>query len=205
MFFSPISEMPRMGRNIPYLSSLFLFVMMTIGAATVETFAGFIVFRFMQGLFGGPVLATGGASATDLFSMLKAPYAVSSWAASGFAGPALGPLIAAFAVQESSWRWPMYETLILNVFTFILLLFCLPETNPDTILLQRARRLRKLTGNPKLRSNSEIRQGEMHLLLTMGQYLTTPFKVTVQDPSVAFINIYTALTYAIYVSSCNYI
>ncbi|KAG6354279.1 hypothetical protein INS49_004884 [Diaporthe citri] len=198
MFFSPISEMPRMGRNTPYITSLFLFVMMTVGAATVNNFPGLVVFRFLQGLVGGPVLATGGASATDLFSMVKGAYAVSAWSASGFAGPALGPMIAAFAVAESTWRWPMYETLILNGFTFTLLLFFLPETNPDTILLQRAQRLRKLTGNSKLRSDSEIRQGEMHVLRTMGRYLTTPFKITVQDPSIAFIHIYTALTYAIY-------
>src|SRR6478609_3383074 len=105
MFFSPISEMPRMGRNISYLSSLFLFVLMTVGASTVDSFAGFIVFRFLQGIFGGPVLATGGASAADLFNFLKAPYAIGSWAASGFAGPALGPLVAAFAVEKSTWRW----------------------------------------------------------------------------------------------------
>ncbi|KAI3316552.1 MFS general substrate transporter [Xylariaceae sp. AK1471] len=78
MFFSPISEIPRTGRNIPYLSSLLLFVLFTVGAATVNSFAGFVVFRFLQGFFGGPVLATGGASATDLFSMLKGPYAVAS-------------------------------------------------------------------------------------------------------------------------------
>lgn len=203
MFFSPVSEMPRLGRNIPYLTSFFLFIMMTIGASTVGNYPGFVVFRFLQGLVGGPVLATGGASAGDLYSMLKVPYALAAWTAGAFAGPSLGPLIAAFAVTESTWRWPMYEMLIVAVFTFVLLVFCLPETNADTILLQRAQRLRKLTGNTRLRSESEIRQGEMHILPTIGQYLTTPFKVTLQDPCVAFINVYTALIYAIYVSSIN--
>lgn len=94
----------------------------------------------------------------------------------------------------------MYEVLIVALFTFLLLVFCLPETNADTVLLRRAQRLRKLTGNPNLRSASEIRQGEMHILPTVAQYLTTPFKVTLLDPSVAFINIYTALIYAIFVS-----
>lgn len=201
MFFSPISEMPRLGRNIPYFASFFLFILMTVGAATVDNFAGFIVLRFLQGLVGGPVLATGGASAGDLYSMLKVPYAMAAWTAGAFAGPSLGPLMQGFAVEKSTWRWPLYEMLIVSVLTFVLLAFCLPETNADTILLYRAQRLRKTTGNTKLRSESEIRQGQMRVLPTIGRYLTTPFKVTLQDPCVAFINVYTALIYAIYVSS----
>ncbi|RYP69055.1 hypothetical protein DL769_005373 [Monosporascus sp. CRB-8-3] len=149
---------------------------------------------------GGPVLATGGASATDLFGFHKVPYALAVWSAGAFAGPALGPVLSGFAVSYSTWRWPMYELLILGSFSFSVLFFCLPETNADKILLQRARRLRIITGNPALRSQSEIKQGEMNLLRTMGQYLTTPFKVSLLDPSIAFINIYTALTYGIYYS-----
>lgn len=100
MFFSPISEMPRLGRNIPYFTSFFLFILMTAGAATVDNFAGFIVLRFLQGLVGGPVLATGGASAGDLYSMLKVPYAMAAWTAGAFAGPSLGPLMARLCGRE---------------------------------------------------------------------------------------------------------
>lgn len=199
LFFSPISEMPRTGRNLPYMTSFFLFLMVTIPAATTNSFPAFIVCRFLQGLMGAPVLATGGASATDLYGFHKVPYAMAAWSAGAFAGPALGPVMAAFAVTNSSWRWPMYELLIAGVFSFIVLSLCLPETSADTILLKRARRLRCLTKNSSLRSESEIKQGEMHILRTMGVYLTTPIRVTLLDPSVAFINVYTALNYSIIV------
>lgn len=199
LFFSPISEIPRTGRNLPYMASFFLFLIITIPAATTNSFAGFIVCRFLQGLMGAPVLATGGASATDLYGFNKVPYALAAWSAGAFAGPALGPVMAAFAVTNSSWRWPMYELLIAGVFSFIVLFVCLPETSADTILLKRACRLRRLTKNEFLRSESEIKQGEMNLFRTMGVYLTTPFKVTILDPSVGFINVYTALNYSIIV------
>jgi DHA1 family multidrug resistance protein-like MFS transporter len=155
--------------------------------------------RFLQGLMGAPVLATGGASATDLYGFHKVPYALAAWSAGAFAGPALGPVMAAFAVTNSSWHWPMYELLIAAGSSFIILFVCLPETSADTILLKRARRLRRSTRNPALRSESEIKQGEMNLLRTLGLYLSTPFKVTLLDPSVAFINVYTALNYSIIV------
>ncbi|GAM42177.1 hypothetical protein TCE0_043f15910 [Talaromyces pinophilus] len=197
LFFSSISEMPRTGRNLPYMTSFFLFLIVTIPAATTSSFPGFIVCRFLQGLMGAPVLATGGASATDLYGFHKVPYAMAAWSSGAFAGPALGPVMAAFAVSNSSWRWPMYELLIAGVFSFIVLSLCLPETSADTILLRRARRLRRLTKNSSLRSESEIKQGGVHILRTMGVYLTTPFRVTLLDPSVAFINVYTALNYSI--------
>lgn len=91
--------------------------------------------------------------------------------------------------------------LILSVFTFVFLFFCLPETNGDTILLHRARRVRKLTGDASLQAQSERKQGELYLLQAVGRSLTMPFMVAFLDPPVAFMHLYSALTYSIYVST----
>ncbi len=188
-----------MGRNIPYMATFLLFIIITIVASRVDNYPGLVVLRFIQGFLGGPVLATGGASAGDILGFHKIPYGLTFWSAAAYLGPALGPLLSGFSVSESSWRWSMYELLMLSGFTYILLFFCLPETNAETILLRRAQRLRVITGNKNLRSLSEVNQKDIHLLRIMGRYLTTPFRVTLQDPSIAFINMYTALVYGIYV------
>ncbi|KAL4941250.1 hypothetical protein BDV06DRAFT_223272 [Aspergillus oleicola] len=94
--------------------------------------------------------------------------------------------------------YSMYELLNTNGCTFILLFFCLPETLPETILLRRAERLRRTTANSRLRSQSEIKQHKVSLPGLLGRLLTTPFRVTVMDPSVSFMNVYTALAYGIY-------
>lgn len=192
--------MPRMGRNIPYFTSLSLFIIITAISCRVSNFSGLVVLRFIQGVLGGPVLATGGASAGDLLSFPKIPYGLAFWGVAALAGPALGPLLSGFSVPLSSWRWSLYELLIMCGFCWIVLFCFLPETNADTILLMRAKRLRKLTGNENLRSDSEIKQGNLHFLKLLGTYLTTPFLVTIQDPSIAFINVYTGLIYGIFVS-----
>jgi DHA1 family multidrug resistance protein-like MFS transporter len=192
--------MPRMGRNVPYFSSLTLFIIVTAITSRVTNFPGLVVLRFIQGVLGGPVLATGGASAGDLLSFPKIPYGLAFWGCAALAGPALGPLLSGFSVPLSSWRWSMYELLIMCSFCWLLLFCFLPETNADTILLKRAQRLRKNTGNENLRSESEIKQGNLHFLKLLGTYLTTPFLVTIQDPSIAFINVYTGLIYGIFVS-----
>ncbi|KXG50247.1 Major facilitator superfamily domain, general substrate transporter [Penicillium griseofulvum] len=200
LFFSPLSEIPAVGRNIPYFVSFTLFIVITAVTSRVSNFAGLIVLRFLQGLLGGPVLATGGASAADILSFPKIPYGLTFWGCATLAGPALGPLLSGFSVPLSSWRWSMYELLILCGFTWILLFFFLPETNGDFILLNRTKRLRKSTGNENLRSDSEIKQGNIHFLSLLGGYLTTPFLVTLKDPSIAFINVYTGLIYGIFYS-----
>ena len=196
-----MSEVPRLGRNIPYFVSFSLFIIITAITSRVSNFPGLVILRFIQGFLGGPVLATGGASAADILSFPKIPYGLTFWGCAAFAGPALGPLLAGFSVTESSWRWSMYELLILCSFTWILLFFCLPETNADFILLKRAERLRRSTGNQNLRSESEVKQGNLKFLRLLAGYLTTPFLVTVQDPSIAFINLYTGLIYGIFVSA----
>ena len=176
-----------------------LFITITVLTSTVSNYPGLVDLGFIQGFLGGPVLATGGASAADILSFYKIPYILTFWTCATYRGPALGPLLSGFAVSESTWQWSMYKILMLSGFVHILLFFCFPETNPKTILLRCAQHLHKVTGNQDLHSQLEIKQGDLHLLELMARYLITPFRVTFQDPSVAFINVYTALIYGIYV------
>ena len=81
LLFSPISEIPIVGRNPPYLLTFGIFVLLCVPTALVDNFGGLLVLRFLQGFFGSPCLATGGASIGDIFSLLKLPYGLSLWAA----------------------------------------------------------------------------------------------------------------------------
>lgn len=66
MVFSPISEIPSLGRNIPYIGSFALFLVFSAIAATAKSFSGLVVARLFQGLMGSPALATGGATMQDM-------------------------------------------------------------------------------------------------------------------------------------------
>lgn len=94
----------------------------------------------------------------------------------------------------------MYETLILCGITFALLFVALPETNAEYILGKRAQRLRLKTGDESIKTRSEIHAGGKDWAKLTAYHLTMPFKITLLDPSVLFINLYTALVYGIYVS-----
>lgn len=62
LFLAPLSEIPFIGRNPPYVITLAIFVALQAITATVQNFAGLLVLRFLAGFIGSPVLATGGAS-----------------------------------------------------------------------------------------------------------------------------------------------
>ena len=69
LLWSPLSEVPAFWRNILYMIS-FLFVILSIPTALVNNLGGFLVLRFLQGFFGGPCLANGGASLRDLVCLI---------------------------------------------------------------------------------------------------------------------------------------
>lgn len=66
--------------------------------------------------------------------------------------------------------------------------FFLPETFEATILLRRARRLRKLTGNRKLKSAGEIEQGQTSITQILIAALYRPLRLSL-EPAVAFANV----------------
>lgn len=77
---------------------------------------------------------------------------------------------------------------------------CLPETSTSTILLHRARRLRKLTKNQNIRSQTEIDQRGRTFKDVAMDAIVKPFEIMLKDPAILFANVYTALTYGIYYS-----
>ncbi|KAJ5912308.1 major facilitator superfamily domain-containing protein [Penicillium tannophilum] len=200
LIFSPLSEIPIIGRNPVYIITMFLFVIISIPTAFVGNFPGLIVLRFLQGFFGSPCLASGGASIGDMYSLNALPYAMMAWVAAAYCGPALGPLLSGFAVPVESWRWSLFESIWASAPIFIIMLLFLPETSTPTILLRRAQRLRKIYNNERFLSQSEIDQKNMRISDVAVDALIKPMEITIKDPAVLFVQIYTAIIYGIYYS-----
>lgn len=86
LLFSPMSEIPIIGRNPVYIVTMFLFVIISIPTAFAGNFPGLMVLRFLQGFFGSPCLASGGASIGDMYSLMSLPYAMMAWVAAAYCG-----------------------------------------------------------------------------------------------------------------------
>ncbi|KFY03048.1 hypothetical protein O988_01719 [Pseudogymnoascus sp. VKM F-3808] len=200
LVFSPLSEIPRIGRSWVYIVTMTIFTIISIPAALVNNFAGLLVLRFLQGFFGSPCLATGAATMSDMVSMLYLPYALIAWVSAAYCGPALGPLLSGFAVGAKDWHWSLWEILWAAAPVLLLMFSVLPETSTPNILLRRAERLRKLTGESRLMAQSEIDQAKLTTREVVVDALIKPMEITIKDPAILFVNVYTAIIYGIYYS-----
>ncbi|KAL6923076.1 hypothetical protein FSST1_000350 [Fusarium sambucinum] len=200
LLFSPLSEIPYIGRNPIYIITFAIFNLLCVGAALTESFAGFLIIRFFQGFFGSPCLATGAASLTDMFSVIYIPYSLAAWSGAMYCGPALGPLFSGFSVVVKGWRWSMWELLWLSSFVFVLLVIFLPETSTPTLLYRRSKLLREETRSEKYIDERSIALRRVTPADAIKTALIKPFEISLKDPSIAFVNIYTSFTYGIYYS-----
>jgi DHA1 family multidrug resistance protein-like MFS transporter len=106
--------------------------------------------------------------------------------------------MAGFAVSAKNWRWSLWEIVWMATPMLLVVFALLPETSTATILLNRAKRLRKLTGDSRLQAQSEIDQRNMTASKVLVDALIKPIEITLKDPAIFFVNIYTALFYGIY-------
>lgn len=191
-----MSEMPAVGRSRIYFWTLFVFVLLQLPTGYAVNIAMLLVFRFMTGFFGGPVLATGGATIIDIHQPAEAPYWISIFGACGILGPVFGPLIGGFAAQAKGWRWTIWELTWLCVAVLVILFLLMPETSSSNILYRRAKRMRKATGDSTLKSQSEVHAAEVEVqetLLTLGR----AFTLTFSEPVIFFVDLYSALLYGV--------
>ncbi|KAK3067024.1 hypothetical protein LTR53_016339 [Teratosphaeriaceae sp. CCFEE 6253] len=198
LLWAPLCEIPAIGRNPVYILTFVIFAALSFPTAVVNNFSGLLALRFFQGYFGSPALANGGATFSDMYSLLYVPYQLSWWVFAAWGGPALGPLMAGFAVPAKNWHWSLWEIAWMAAPMLLALLLLMPETSASTILLRRARRLRALTGDIRLQSQSEIDQRQLSASGILVNALIKPIEITLKDPAVMFVNIYTALFYGIY-------
>ncbi|KAJ9490155.1 hypothetical protein VN97_g3100 [Penicillium thymicola] len=199
MIWSPLSEIPSIGRNPPYVVSITIFLILGVPTALVNNVPGFLVLRFLQGFFGSPGLATGGASIADVTGLVQLPYGLYIWGLCSIAGPAIAPVISGFSVPVKGWHWSMWEVLWAAAGCFVFLIF-LPETSGPAILHLRAKHLRELTGNPSFQSQSEIKVKNVSPMQVMYDALIIPWKIHALDPAILFSTVYIGLVYAIFYS-----
>lgn len=197
MVWSPLSEIPMIGRSPTYLLTLLVFVFFEFAVIYARNFGMLLAFRFLTGFVGSPALATGAASMGDIWSPMVRDYMIAVWGMFAISAPVLGPMLGGFAFSAMGWTWTIWQLLWISGFAFVLLFFFLPETYAPNILARRARRVRRITGNSQYQSESEIETKEIRPMDILFESLIRPFELCFLEPIVLFINLYIALIYGI--------
>lgn len=160
LLIAPLSEV--FGRYPVMNGATILFVLATILAAVSQNTTLFISARALTGLsVASNVL--GPAIIGDMFAAEQRGSAISIIALAPLIGGSLGPAIGGAITETIGWRWVLWLSAGLALTCELIFLTCFRETYKVAILRQRAARLRKETGNPKLRTIFDANDGKSSL------------------------------------------
>ncbi|KAF2500550.1 MFS general substrate transporter [Lophium mytilinum] len=191
LIFAPLSEM--YGRLPIYHICNVLFIIFTVAAAVSTNMSMFVVFRFFMGSAGGAPLALGGGTIADLISREQRGTAMALWLLGPTMGPCIGPIIGGFLTQAKGWRWNFWLIAILTGGFACISFVLMRETSAPVILARKAKRLRKETGNPNLRSKLESKLSGKELFWLS---IIRPTKMLTRSWICFLISLYVAITYA---------
>lgn len=187
--WSPLSEF--YGRRPIYLGSFVLFIIWLIPSAAAQNIETMIIARFFQGLTGAAFLSVAGGTVGDLFSREKMQGPMAFFSVAPFIGPSIGPLIGGFINSYVSWRWTHYVLIIWSFCLLLALFFFVPETYHPVLLRNKARRIRKETGDD--RWHAPIEKMTKSIIGTIGNALKRPFQLLISEPMILALNLYSAI------------
>lgn len=108
MLWSPMSEIPSIGRRGIYFWTMLLYVLLQLPTGFAVNMPMFLVFRVITGFFGSPALATGGGTITDMYDASQSAYGICILGFFGVCGPVFGPIIGGFLAPVKGWRWTIW-------------------------------------------------------------------------------------------------
>lgn len=118
----------RLGRKRLLLISIAGFVLASGLCGIAVTLPEMVVFRILQGAFGGTLVPLSQAIIVDTFPIEERGRAMSIWGMGVMASPILGPTIGGFLTEMISWRWNFYINLPIGLLSLMLAARYVPDT-----------------------------------------------------------------------------
>ncbi|PQE06762.1 hypothetical protein CJF30_00008662 [Rutstroemia sp. NJR-2017a BBW] len=190
----PLSE--QYGRRTLMLATFFCYTVFTLGCALTPTWGGLLAFRILAGInASSPISVSGGIYADIYNDPVTRGRAMAVFTAGTCVGPLTAPIISGYISPILGWRWTFWIGLIVAVATWLPLIF-VPETYGPIILLRRAQRLRKETGNPEIFAPIELENRDLKQMITVT--LTRPLRMLFFELIALAACSYLALAYGIF-------
>ncbi|TKA42526.1 hypothetical protein B0A49_13206 [Cryomyces minteri] len=141
LVWAPLSEF--YGRRWIFYITFIMYLAFNCLCAFANNFGALLVGRFLTGTFASAALSNAPGVLADIWGPIERGNAMALFSTMTFIGPALGPVISGFLELKENWRWNFYVVLWLGAATTVLM-FTIPETLPSVVLLNKARRIRRL-------------------------------------------------------------
>ncbi|KAL4809315.1 major facilitator superfamily domain-containing protein [Aspergillus unguis] len=195
LIWAPISEI--FGRRIPYMLSMLGFTLFAFGTAASNNIVAVFVCRFFAGFFGACPFTLSGAICSDMLSPQAFTFSMVGFGITVFSGPLLAPMIGGFIVMNENlgWRWTHYLAGILGVVSFVSVFLFLDESYHPSILVWKARNLRRDTGNRDIHAKHE--EVKLNVKTIIRDYLTIPLKLLGRDLIILCVCVFGAFVYGL--------
>jgi EmrB/QacA subfamily drug resistance transporter len=121
------------GRKYFYLAGLIVFILGSILCGISQTMNQIIIFRGLQGIGAGVIMANAFTVIGDLFppavrgkyqGLMSAVFGVSS---------IVGPLLGGYITDNLSWHWVFFVNVPLGLIVIVLFIFFFPNFRPDNL------------------------------------------------------------------------
>lgn len=195
LIIAPLSEEDKFGRKLIMDISCFMSLFFNIGCAFSKNTCQMLIFRFLSGFFNSTFLQTSPAVVKDLFDANSRNVSLAGVFLLPLLGPVLAPVIGGYIVQSVNWRWVLYVLCIFNGVIAIVGFFFYKETYAPTILRNKAKKLRKSTGNYNLHTIYEISDNGESTISKMKVTITRPIKLLFTHPMVIGLGSFMAFIY----------
>src|ERR1700730_7458452 len=125
------------GRERRFLICIAMFTVSSFLCATATSLSQLVVYRLLQGLFGGGLQPNQQSIVLDTFPPAKRNQAFSVVAVAGIFAPAIGPTLGGWLTDNYSWRW----IFLINIPVGLLALFAVAALveDPPWVKRQKAR------------------------------------------------------------------
>jgi multidrug resistance protein len=193
MVFAPMSEI--VGRRPIYATTLLFALVFVIPCAVAKNLGTLLACRAIDGIaFSAPMTLVGGTLA-DLWRTEERGVPMAAFSAAPFLGPAIGPLIGGFLSDHKGWRWLYWIQLILAGAAYVLITFTVPETYAPKILAQRAKKMRKETGETIHVTEQELNKRPLSDRIKV--ILFRPFQLLFGELIVLLVAVYMSVLYGL--------
>ncbi len=111
----------RFGRKNYFLASIAGFTLASVLCGMATSLTALILFRVVQGAFGGGLLATAQVVLRDTFPPAQLGMSQSIFALGTIVGPSVGPTLGGILVDNFSWPWVFDVNVVPGALAFVLL------------------------------------------------------------------------------------
>jgi len=122
----------RFGRKRYFVSSIVVFTLASLLCGMSTNVWALVLFRFLQGMGGGGIMATGQAILVETFPREELPFANAIYGMTVVIGPTIGPTLGGWITDHLSWNWIFYVNLPMGILATALAWSFLPAPKHDS-------------------------------------------------------------------------